>query len=42
MKRKILIIEDEKSLINVLQDNFKQEGFSVVVAYNGEEGIEKF
>ncbi|WP_349763552.1 response regulator transcription factor [Fusobacterium sp. SYSU M8D902] len=42
MKRKILIIEDEKSLVNVLQDNFKQEGFSVVVAYNGEEGIEKF
>ncbi len=42
MKRKILIIEDEKSLVNVLQDNFKQEGFSVAVAYNGEEGIEKF
>ncbi|WP_291259224.1 response regulator transcription factor [Fusobacterium sp.] len=42
MKKSILIIEDEKSLVNVLQDNFKQEGFSVVVAYNGEEGMEKF
>lgn len=42
MKRKILIIEDEKSLVQVLRDNFEQEGFQVIIAFNGEEGIEKF
>lgn len=42
MKRKILIIEDEKNLVQVLKDNFEQEGFQVITAFNGEEGIEKF
>lgn len=42
MKRKILIIEDEKNLIQVLKDNFLQEGFEVISAFNGEEGIEEF
>ena len=42
MKRKILIIEDEKNLIQVLKDNFLQEGFEVISAFNGEEGVEEF
>lgn len=42
MKRKILIIEDEKSLLDILEKNFIQEDFEVALASNGEEGIEKF
>lgn len=42
MKRKILIIEDEKNLMQVLKDNFLQEGFEVISAFDGEEGVKRF
>lgn len=42
MKRKILIIEDEKSLAQVLEDTFLQEGFEIIKAFDGENGIDKF
>ncbi len=42
MKRKILIIEDEKNLMHVLKDNFLQEGFEIISALDGEEGVDKF
>lgn len=42
MKRKILIIEDEKSLAQVLEDTFSQEGFEIIKAFDGENGIDKF
>lgn len=42
MKRKILIIEDEKSLAQVLEDTFSQEGFEIIKAFDGENGVEKF
>ena len=38
-KYKILIVEDEKPLREILVDNFKGEGFFVLVATNGEEGL---
>lgn len=41
MKKRILIIEDEKNLIQVLSDNFLDE-FEVIKAFNGEDGIKKF
>lgn len=34
---KILIIEDERILANVLEEKFTQEDFEVKVAYSGEE-----
>lgn len=37
---KILIVEDETSLLTVLADKFKREGFLVVTANDGQEGIE--
>jgi two-component system, chemotaxis family, chemotaxis protein CheY len=40
MKR-ILIIEDEIILRNLLEKKFKQEGYEVTVAVDGEDGIEK-
>jgi len=36
---KILIVEDELFLLNVLCDKFKREGFKVVQATNGDEGM---
>ncbi len=38
-KKKILILEDEKSLARALQLKLSRAGFKVSVAYNGEEGL---
>jgi len=39
MAKKILIIEDEEIMINLLQKKLSQEGYNVSVARNGEEGL---
>lgn len=36
---KVLIVEDDKALSNVLTDKLKNEGFFVLTAKNGEEGL---
>ena len=38
-KPKILVIEDEHSLVEVLSCNLEREGFEVLVAYDGQEGL---
>ena len=38
-KNKILIVEDEGSLRSVLRDKFVLEGFSILEAKDGEEGL---
>jgi two-component system phosphate regulon response regulator PhoB len=38
-KPKILVIEDERSLIEVLTYNLEREGFEVLVAADGQEGL---
>lgn len=38
---KILIIDDDKELCNVLKIIFKQEGYNVSTAYTGKEAIQK-
>ena len=37
--KKVLIVEDDKDFLSILKIKFESEGFSVVVAQNGEEGI---
>lgn len=37
--KKILIVEDDSSLLNVLHDKFILEGFDVLLAENGEIGL---
>ncbi len=42
VKKKVLIVEiveDEISLLNVLSEKFKNEGFGVLEAKNGQEGL---
>jgi len=36
---RLLIVEDEKTLANLIKKGFEEEGFAVDVAYDGEEGL---
>jgi two-component system, OmpR family, phosphate regulon response regulator PhoB len=38
-KPKILVIEDERSLVEVLSYNLTREGFEVLTAYDGQDGL---
>ncbi len=39
INKKILIVEDDEDFLYILQKRFTIEGFSIVIAKNGEEGI---
>ncbi len=39
MAKKILLVEDEKIMINLLEKKLTQEGYEVTIATNGEEGL---
>ncbi|AXX89825.1 DNA-binding response regulator [Arcobacter suis] len=39
---KILIVEDEKRLAQLLKDSISNSFFSVIIASNGEDGLKKF
>lgn len=41
MKTKILLVDDEKDIIEFLKYNLEQEGFEVITAFNGAEALEK-
>lgn len=38
-EKKILIVDDEKPIVDILKFNLEKEGFSTAVAYDGEEAI---
>jgi two-component system phosphate regulon response regulator PhoB len=38
-KTKILVIDDDRSLSEILSYNLKQAGYEVIVAYDGQDGI---
>lgn len=39
MPKKVLLVEDEEIMINLLQKKLIQEGYEVSIARNGEEGL---
>lgn len=39
-KKKVLIIEDEKNISDIIKFNLEKDGFDVVCAYDGEAGLE--
>ncbi len=41
MAKKVLIIEDEEILLELLQKKLTQEGYEVTIAKDGVEGLEK-
>ena len=41
MAKKILLIEDEKIMVNLLEKKLTKEGYDVSIAWDGEEGLAK-
>jgi len=41
MNKKILVVDDEQSIVTLLQYNLKQAGYDVITANDGEEGMMK-
>ncbi|MEH7512581.1 response regulator YycF [Gottfriedia acidiceleris] len=41
MNKKILIVDDEKPIADILKFNLEKEGFEIVCAYDGEEALQK-
>jgi len=39
--KKILIVDDEKNIVEILKFNLNKEGFETIEAYDGEQAIEK-
>ena len=40
MSKKILIVDDEKNIVDILKFNLKKEGFTTIEAYDGEQAVE--
>jgi len=40
-KTKILIVDDEPDLVQTLQDRLEMNGYNIIAAGNGKEGLEK-
>lgn len=40
LNKTLLIVEDDSSLLRALSDRFADEGFKIIQAKNGEEGLE--
>lgn len=41
MSNKILVIDDERAIADIIKFNLEKEGFIVDTAYDGEDGVEK-
>ena len=39
MEKKILVVDDEKPIADILQFNLKKEGYDVYCAYDGNEAL---
>ena len=42
MSKKILVVDDEKSIVDIVAFNFGKEGYDVIVARDGAKGLEAF
>ena len=41
MGKRILVVDDEKSIVDILRLNLQKEGYTVLEAYDGAEAVEK-
>ena len=39
MSKKVLVVDDEKAIVDILSFNLKKEGYEVLCAYDGAEGL---
>ena len=42
MEETILLVEDEKEIVELVRDYLVMEGFRVIIAYDGEDGLKQF
>ena len=40
MEKKILIVDDEKPIVDVLKFNLEKDGYKTIEAYDGEQAVE--
>ena len=40
-QKTVLIVEDEKNIVDILRFNLQREGYQTLEAYDGEDGLEK-
>ena len=40
--RKVLVVDDEKNIVDIIAFNLKKEGYEVLCAYDGEAGLKLF
>ena len=40
MKKRVLIVEDEKNIVDILSFNLNREGYDTLEAYDGEAGLQ--
>ena len=41
MAKRILIVDDDRKCVTMLEDFLRENGYATIPAYNGEEGMEK-
>jgi len=41
MNKKILVVDDEKSIADIIKFNLEKEGFEVELSYDGEDAVRK-
>jgi two-component system alkaline phosphatase synthesis response regulator PhoP/two-component system response regulator VicR len=41
MPKKVLVCDDERHIVRLIQVNLERQGYEVVTAYDGKEGLEK-
>ena len=41
LQKKVLIVDDEKNIVDIIAFNLKKEGFQIIKAADGEEGLRK-
>jgi len=42
MGKTVLIVDDEKNIVDILSFNLKKEGFDIVIAYDGRTALEQY
>ena len=40
MNRKILVVDDEKNIVDIIRFNLEKEGYDVITAFDGEKGLQ--
>jgi two-component system response regulator VicR len=39
LNRRILVVDDEKNIVDIIEYNLKKEGYDVITAFDGKEGL---